>query len=413
MLRDLKENNKANPETVKIVTLNAQNNQGPDLEGVWEYTWKDLPTTDNSGKEYEYWVSESSSAQGYVTSIKVDVSENQSAPTEEYVPQDAWIPAESVDDGKDYILVYEADNKVLNKTNSTENGYVVRSENTGSVSGFMENRENIPNYTNIGNAEILKGADKRNHGRFLQASSGSGFLVALGGNQGQGLQYLSSNYDDMLGFDIQSGVTKLYRWNSDYGPDNVTFSNGSFGTSYKQGTNVPKAKLYTRGQIWVKQTGQVSTPGNIEITITNTKISNRLTITKYNDDKSLTLPNAKFELYTDQTCTQKVGEYTTASNGKIEITDLSGSQYWLKEVEAPDGYELPENPVMEILFNNEGNASVSYAVDITNKAILYELPETGSAGTKVYTATGTILLLTGTSLYRYKRRRNRKGGEAH
>ena len=409
--RDLKENNKAKPETVKVITLNAQNNQGPDLRGKWEYTWEDLPTTDNSGKEYEYWVTESSSASGYITSIKVDVSGNQTIPTEEYAEQDAWIPAESVEHGKEYILVYEAGNKVLNKTNSTENGYGVYSGNTGTISGYMENRDNIPNYTNIGNAEILVGADKRNHGLFLQSSSSSGYLVAL--NDKQGLQYLNSNYGDMLGFDIENGVTKLYRWNSDYGPDNVTFRNDSFGTSYKQGLDAPKAKLYTRGKIWVKQTGQASTPGNIEITITNTEISNKLTITKYNDDKSLKLPNAKFELYTDAECTQKVGEYTTDSNGKIEITDLPGSQYWLKEVQAPDGYELPENPVTEIIFNNEGNASVSYAADITNQAILYELPETGSAGTKIYTAAGTILLLTGTGLYRYKRRRNRKGGEAH
>lgn len=411
LLRDLKENHRSDPETVRVIILNAQNNQGPDLRNKWEYTWNDLPTTDNNGREYEYWVTESSSAPGYMTSIQEDKSGNQTTPVEEYVEQDAWVPAESVEYGKEYILVYEAGNKVLNKTGSTENGYGIYSGNTGTVSGYMENRENIQNYTNIGNAEILVGSDQRNHGRFLQSSSGSGYLVALNGNQG--LQYLSSNYNDMLGFDIQNGDTKLYRWNGETNPDNVTFSNGSFGTSFKQGSNADKAKLYTRGKIWVKKTVEISTPGNIEFTITNTKISNRLVITKFNDDKSVKLSNAVFELYKDEYCTEFVDTYKTNPDGLIEISDLTESKYWLKEVKAPDGYEIPENPIIEISFDNNENASAYYAVDVTNKAILYELPETGSAGTKIYTATGTILLLTGTGLYRYKRRRNRKGGEAH
>lgn len=411
LLRDLKQNNKNKPVAVKVIVLNARNNQGPDLTGQWEYSWDNLPTTDDSGSEYEYWVTESTNVSGYISSITVDVSENQTIPTEEYVSQEAWIPAESVDYGKEYILVYEAENKVLNKTGSTQNGYGIWSGNTGTISGSKENRDHIQNYTNIGNAEILIGTDQRNHGRFLQSSSGSGYLVAINGNQG--LQYLSSGYNNMLGFDIQNGLTKLYRWNDSPGPDDVTFSNSSFGTSYIQGTQAPKARLYTRGQIWVKKTGEISTPGNIEFTITNTKIQNKLTITKFNDDKSVKLPNAKFELYKDQNCTQRVGEYITDSNGEIKISDLTESKYWLKEVQAPDGYEPPDNPVTVITFNNKSSASVSYAVDITNKAILYELPETGSTGTKVYTAAGTILLLTGTCLYRYKRRRNRKGGEAH
>lgn len=163
----------------------------------------------------------------------------------------------------------------------------------------------------------------------------------------------------------------------------------------------------------MKKTVEISTPGNIEFTITNTKISNRLVITKFNDDKSVKLSNAVFELYKDEYCTEFVDTYKTNPDGLIEISDLPESKYWLKEVKAPDGYEIPENPIIEISFDNNENASAYYAVDVTNKAILYELPETGSAGTKIYTATGTILLLTGTGLYRYKRRRNRKGGEAH
>ena len=187
--------------------------------------------------------------------------------------------------------------------------------------------------------------------------------------------------------------------------------------------------------------GTINTGGTssgIEYTITNTPISNSLSVKKIDDADQKPLAGAVFSLFTDENCTQNLNVYgsegiyaysgtgmqtnrlVTKADGTFQMTGLPQGVFYLKEIQAPNGYEviLDENgrvPVHAIKFENStsNQANISIETSVSNHLLTYELPETGSAGTKIYTATGTILLLTGTSLYRYKRRRRRKGGEAH
>lgn len=95
-------------------------------------------------------------------------------------------------------------------------------------------------------------------------------------------------------------------------------------------------------------------------TITNTAdwdtpIVNKasVTVTKYNDDKSETLPGAEFTLYKWNKTTQKYDikiatGYTsseTANKGEYTFTDLVDGKYRLVETKAPDGYKLVDQPV--------------------------------------------------------------------
>ena len=113
-------------------------------------------------------------------------------------------------------------------------------------------------------------------------------------------------------------------------------------------------------------------------------------------------------------------DLVSSEDGIIRISGLHGTNFTLEEIVAPEGYELPpqqENRRWSIEFNATSDhfdvTTLTYSTTITNKLSTYELPETGNAGTKIYTAAGTILLMTGTGLYRYKRRGKRKGGETH
>ena len=94
----------------------------------------------------------------------------------------------------------------------------------------------------------------------------------------------------------------------------------------------------------------------------------------------------------------------TDENGQILWNDLVEDQYYLLELQAPDGYVLNEQPGQVITADATGTASVS----VTN-APEYNLPLTGGSGVTGFYASGAAL--TGFSLlmgYRKKRKSKEK-----
>ena len=88
-------------------------------------------------------------------------------------------------------------------------------------------------------------------------------------------------------------------------------------------------------------------------------------IMKYGQNKGEkdTLGGAVFGLYEDQNCETKIGEVTTGSNGEASFDRLPYGTYYVKEIEAPDGY-IKDNEVKTCTISKE-NPTVQ--VESTNK----------------------------------------------
>ena len=150
------------------------------------------------------------------------------------------------------------------------------------------------------------------------------------------------------------------------------------------------------------------------------------------------LAGAKFKLYTDAACTSAVTfyntasnaigsyvkkidattptpvaytEFTTDSNGLIELIGLEAGTYYLKETVAPTDYNLLEDAI-EIYIaektadkttSNTYTESIAYEADVLNNKGT-ELPATGGIGTTLFITFGMIAMLsTGVFLVTNKR----------
>ena len=132
--------------------------------------------------------------------------------------------------------------------------------------------------------------------------------------------------------------------------------------------------------------------------------------TKVDKTTGYGLSDATFEVYTDINLTEKVTFYTDAglkkvvtqvtsdSNGKFTIYGLDGGDYtyYLKEVKAPDDYELVGTAIP---FNNKNggiqNESLIYNNNkftiINEKSVT--LPFTGGVGPEVVVASGVVMMV--------------------
>ena len=141
-------------------------------------------------------------------------------------------------------------------------------------------------------------------------------------------------------------------------------------------------------------------------------------------DPTLTLAGAEFELedsegnlvsfigedgmyeaveeYSDEATTTVI----TNADGKLYLKELKAGTYILREVKAPEGYELAEE--REIILNEYSEPTIELTVEDAEKA--FEIPETGGMGTNLF-VTGGIILMVISLLYGYviNRRQGRRG----
>ena len=99
---------------------------------------------------------------------------------------------------------------------------------------------------------------------------------------------------------------------------------------------------------------------------------------------------------------------TTAADGKLSWSDLLRDRYYLLEVKAPDGYNR-SSPAGQILKQEDETQGV-YPVTVVNRSG-YSMPETGGAGTHLYTLGGSLLLLGAGALLLYYHSKRRRGDE--
>ncbi len=123
-----------------------------------------------------------------------------------------------------------------------------------------------------------------------------------------------------------------------------------------------------------------------------------LTIAKKDaDDDTAALEGARFGVYTDKACTvpaqlwnsvtetgSATNEFMTGSDGKATCYGLvAGNTYYVKELQAPEGYEIVATDPIRITISNDGEASADAGADFTVDAAdrMYYLTVTNSKKT--------------------------------
>ena len=110
------------------------------------------------------------------------------------------------------------------------------------------------------------------------------------------------------------------------------------------------------------------------------------------------------EIAVDDTMWYLCSVQTTGTDGTIFWEKLGQEKYYLLEVKAPDGYNLPKEPGQVLTRDSAAQGVCSVTVQNTPG---YALPKTGGAGTLLFTIGGT-LLLAGSLLLGYVLRRKRE-----
>lgn len=162
---------------------------------------------------------------------------------------------------------------------------------------------------------------------------------------------------------------------------------------------------------------------------TTTTYTFGIPVLKYTGDVSKPLAGAKFKLYTNSNCNEestalkfnlnnkyrydstngKTVLTSLETTGRIDIEGLEAGTYYLKEIEAPKGYNLLKNPVT-IKIDSEGKIFVNNSttentgdVKVENKTGTV-LPSTGGAGTTMIYLVGAVLVLGSGVVLATKRR---------
>lgn len=103
-------------------------------------------------------------------------------------------------------------------------------------------------------------------------------------------------------------------------------------------------------------------PTALALTVTNRTDSGEVEFTKV-DHNNVGLQGAVFQLYSDEDCTTAYGSATTSeAHGKVSFGNLAAGVYYMKETQAPDGYQA-NSTVYEVKVTGSGTTIKELGTD--------------------------------------------------
>lgn len=131
-------------------------------------------------------------------------------------------------------------------------------------------------------------------------------------------------------------------------------------------------------------------------TLTIYTYGGKLTVTD-EDDSSIKLSNAEFEVYADSALTTKLGSSTTNDNGEITIYGIASGTYYIKQTKTKAGYKMIEPFSIEVSDAKvEEDGYVYVSISLPKSTLL---PFTGGVGNIIYTAIGLIVITSSVAIF--------------
>ncbi len=118
------------------------------------------------------------------------------------------------------------------------------------------------------------------------------------------------------------------------------------------------------------------------------------------ENEKIGLAGAEFTVYSDENCTTVVGTIKTDSAGYGTLEGLDLGTYYLVETSAPDGYVCSDTPLKVVIAHattGEDGEEVAQTYDAKTNLVSVsfanaKIPETGGAGTVIFTVVGAGII---------------------
>lgn len=232
------------------------------------------------------------------------------------------------------------------------------------------------------------------------------FLVYLGDDMLDQTKLLELDKDYQVNFDpkdctfeIQLDLVKLYNEgiikDEDLGKTSITVSyNTKLKDTVTNGT--------FENEAWVTA-GEWETSHDV-VTVDTYQIAVKKYETNHPNEEKFFLDGAVFGLYKDEACTEQIAKKTTGEvkKGFVYFSGLEAGTYYLKELQAPEGY-VCSSEVVKIVVSEESDGENIVHASFANSLI----PHTGGMGTTIFSIVGGVLIAMAGTVFVISRRRRR------